>query len=171
MVSNKVLIFGQTFNNRHGGGITLTNLFKGWPKNKIAVTDTGHMMHDVTTDVCDTYYQLGAEEFKWMFPFNLIQKKYPSGLKLIEDRSLNSAKHTKSGIRYAVVNKVFYPVLQWIGLFHCISGIRMSKQFRKWLSDFKPDLLYVQVSTRESIIFDYGINRLFKDSGCYSFYG
>lgn len=72
----KVLIFGQPFNNTHGGGITLSNLFKGWEKDKIAVAATGHLMYNVTTDVCDIYYQLGNKEFKWRFPFNLIQRNF-----------------------------------------------------------------------------------------------
>lgn len=153
MINSKVLIFGQPFNDKHGGGITLTNLFKGWPKEKIAVADTGHMMHDLTTDVCDTYYQLGADEYKWMFPFNLIQKKYPSGVKVFEDKSLSFATPTKPGIRYSLVNKVFYPVLQWFGLFYCVVRYERSLRFSKWLLDFKPDLLYAQVTTRESVIF------------------
>jgi hypothetical protein len=33
----KVLIIGQPFNNDTGGGITLSNLFSGWDKDKIAV--------------------------------------------------------------------------------------------------------------------------------------
>ncbi len=150
----RVLIIGQPFNNRHGGGITLTNLFKGWDKNKIAVADSGHMMNEVTRDVCDIYYQLGNEEYKWLFPFNLIQKKYSSGLKsLDEDRMHPDYGSRKNSVRYKVVNNIFYPVMQWLGLFYCILRIRMSTQFRNWLAEFKPDLLYVQVTTRESILF------------------
>ena len=153
----RVLIYGQPFNNRHGGGITLTNLFKGWPKNKIAVADTGHMMYDITTEVCDKYYQMGSDEYKWLFPFNLIQKKYPSGLKSINSEKAKSSKKAKSNLRYAVVNNVFYPFLQWFGVFHFIIRIKMSTQFRNWLSEFKPDLLYLQVTTRESVLFVSGL--------------
>ena len=32
----KVLIIGQYFHTESGGGITMTNLFKGWDKEKIA---------------------------------------------------------------------------------------------------------------------------------------
>lgn len=149
----RVLIFGQPFNKKHGGGITLTNLFKGWPKDKIAVADTGHMMSEVTTDVCDKYYQLGSEEFKWLFPFNLFQKKYTSGPKLFEKEETSSTGKTKSSLRYFVVNRLFYPFMQWAGLFYCAIRIRMSNKFTNWLSDFKPDLLYAQVTTREAILF------------------
>lgn len=155
MANTKVLIFGQTFNNRHGGGITLTNLFRGWPKDKIAVTETGHMMHDITTDICDNYYQLGSDEFKWRFPFNLLQKKYSSGVKSFTGsyKDDHQPDPSKSGIRSSVVNRLFYPFLQWLGLFYCSSRIEISTRFREWLSGFSPDLLYAQVSTRESVLF------------------
>ncbi|MBN2523942.1 MAG: glycosyltransferase [Bacteroidales bacterium] len=149
----RVLIFGQPFNNIHGGGITLTNLFKGWDKSKIAVADSGHMMNEITRDVCDIYYQLGNEEYKWLFPFNLIQKKYKSGLKSFSEKDAQRGNETKNGIRYKLVNSLFYPLMQWLGLFYCVIRIKMSSQFRNWLTEFNPDVLYVQVTTRESILF------------------
>ncbi len=76
----RILIFGPPFNNYTGGGITLSNLFKGWPKDRIAVAATGHVLQSVSTDVCDTYYLLGKEEQKWIFPFNYLQRTFPSGL-------------------------------------------------------------------------------------------
>ena len=149
----KILIYGQPFNNRHGGGITLSNLFKGWDKSKIAVADTGHMMDNVTTDICDTYFQLGSEEFKWRFPFNYIQRKFPSGLKQFDIKSVDSPLVVKKKFRYLIVNNVFYPALEWLGLFHCVSRIRMSSAFKKWLTEYNPEVLYIQVSTREMVLF------------------
>ena len=149
----KVLIFGQTFNDKYGGGITLTNLFKGWPREKIAVADTGHMMYDISTEVCDTYYQLGIEEFKWRFPFVFFQRKFPSGLKSINDKSQKTSVQNKPGFRHTIVNNVFYPALRWSGLFHCVSNIEMSSKFKNWISDFNPDVLYIQAATRETVLF------------------
>jgi len=149
----KILIFGQPFNDFSGGGITLTNLFKGWPKEKIAVTYLGHGLISVTTDVCDTYYQLGEKEHKWKFPFSLIQKKFQSGLKTFEKKAETSTGLSKKGLRYFIVNKLFYPTLEWFGLFHCVSRIELSDDFKRWLSEYKPGLLYVQVATRETLLF------------------
>lgn len=149
----RVLIYGQPFNNRHGGGITLSNLFKGWDKSKIAVADTGHMMDNVTTDICDTYFQLGNEEFKWRFPFNYIQRKFPSGLKKFNNDSIGTPVVEKKKLRYVIVNNVFYPALEWLGLFHCVSKIEMSSAFKKWLEEYNPEVLYIQVSTREMVLF------------------
>jgi len=149
----KVLIFGQPFNDFSGGGITLTNLFKGWPKDKIAVTFIGHGLFNVTTDVCDTYYQLGREEHKWIFPLNLIQRKFNSGLKSFENKSLTTINLIHTGLRYKSVNRFFFPILRRIGVFHAMSKISLSERFKVWLSEFNPDILYLQVSTREGILF------------------
>jgi len=149
----KVLIFGQPFNNHTGGGITLSNLFKGWPKDKIAVTYLGHGLINVTTDVCDTYYQLGSEEHKWIFPFNLIQKNFRSGIKILGSGPKSQINSIQKGFRFRFVNKVFYPVLRWFGLFYVASKIRVSDSLKIWLNDYKPEILYLQVSTREDILF------------------
>ena len=149
----RVLIFGQPFNSFSGGGITLTNLFKGWPRDRVAVTYLGHGLVSVTTDVCDTYYQLGEKEHKWRFPFNLIQKKFVSGLISFDKKSEMPSGLKKNGLRFFLVNKFFYPSLEWLGLFHYASKIELSADFKSWLTEFKPEVLYIQVSTRETLLF------------------
>ena len=149
----RVLIFGQPFNDFSGGGITLSNLFKGWPKDKIAVAFLGHGLFNVTTDICQTYYQLGREEHKWIFPFNLIQRKFESGLKNLTPSKEVPINHIHKGLRYQLVNDIFYPFLRWIGVFHFASRISISERFKKWLLEYKPDVLYLQVSTREELSF------------------
>ena len=77
----KVLIIGQPFNNDTGGGITLSSLFKGWDRDKLAVACSSYLLlNNIDTEVCNTYYQLGEKEHRWTFPFNYLQRKYESGL-------------------------------------------------------------------------------------------
>jgi len=149
----RVLIFGQPFNNFSGGGITLANLFKGWPSDKIAVTFLGHGLFNVTTDICQTYYQLGREEHKWIFPFSLIQRKFESGLKTFDPSKEVTINYIQKGLRYQLVNDIFYPFLRWIGVFHFASRISISEKFKDWLLEFGPEILYLQVSTREELLF------------------
>jgi len=152
----RVLIFGPPFNSFSGGGITLTNLFKGWPKDKIAVTSTGHVLFKVSTDVCNTYYLLGNDEQRWRFPFNLLQRSFPSGLMKFENEvspipeiSLKPGKR-KMKFRRFVVDKIFYPVIHWLGLFHSLSEIHLSENFMTWLSEYKPEILqnFVEASLK-----------------------
>lgn len=126
----KVIIFGQPFNNHTGGGITLTNLFKGWPKEKIAVAYPGHGLSNVTTNVCDTFYQLGSDEYKWIFPFNLIQRSFPSGIKRFREKKEITVTRHKLGPRYIIVNNYFYPLLRWTGIYHIATKIRLSEKFK-----------------------------------------
>jgi glycosyltransferase involved in cell wall biosynthesis len=149
----KVLIFGAPFNSFSGGGITLTNLFKGWPKEKIAVSSTGHVLQGVSTDVCEVFYLLGRDEQRWIFPFRLFQKSFPSGLMSFKKKQNLTFGSPKISIRRMLVDKLFYPFIHWVGLFHCLSEISFSQNFKKWLDDFKPDILYLQVSSREEILF------------------
>jgi glycosyltransferase involved in cell wall biosynthesis len=149
----RILIFGPPFNNYTGGGITLSNLFKGWPKDRIAVASTGHVLHDLSTDVCDTYYLLGKNEQRWMFPFNLLQRSFPSGLISFNKSASKPSTQSKKSFRRTLVEKLFYPVLQMLGLIHFLSKISFSKQFIDWLSLYKPEILYIQVTAREDILF------------------
>jgi len=149
----KVLICGQAFNHSSGGGITLSNLFNGWKKDKIAVAATGHMLSDANSDICDTYYQLGEKEHKWIFPFNHLQQNFPSGVLKINKSTKNNNHPHKAGIRKKLVEGVFYPLLKYFGLSNNTSTITLSIEFRNWLNEFKPDILYVQVCEREGILF------------------
>ncbi|MRS02589.1 glycosyltransferase [bacterium] len=149
----RVLVYGQPFNRSHGGGITLSNLFTGWDKKSIAVAAMGHLMYNITTDICNNYYQLGNEEFRWKFPFYLLQRRFSSGVLDVKESKSSPLSPTKSGLRSLLVNRVFYPALEWIGVFHSAKVLKMSERFQKWLSDFQPEVLYMQVSTRETVLF------------------
>ena len=129
----KILIFGAPFNSFSGGGITLTNLFKGWPKDKIAVSSTGHVLQGVSTDVCDVFYLLGRDEQKWIFPFNLFQKSFPSGLMSFNKKEGLIFENKKFNIRPFLVDKIFYPLLHWFGLFHCLTEISSQRILKNGL--------------------------------------
>jgi glycosyltransferase involved in cell wall biosynthesis len=148
----KILVYGQVFNYSSGGGITQSNLFKGWPKDRIAVLATGHEMNLATTDICNTYYQLGIEEYKWKFPFTLLQKKYKSGLKKIVPL-ISHDLVKKSSARTFIMKRIFFPLIQWTGIIHTAVQIQLSESLKKWLSDFTPDIIYIQISAIESIKF------------------
>ncbi len=152
----KVLIVGQPFNTNFGGGITLANLFGGWDTNKLAVVCTAHMFNNLNQDICDTYYLLGTEEYKWMFPFNFLQKKFTSGYVKLQVK--NNEEHTApatfmSKFRTKIINQYFYPFLEYAGLFHGISKITLSAKLCKWLDEYNPDIIYAQASSRETVNF------------------
>ena len=158
----KVLILGQPFNDFTGGGITLSNLFSGWNKDDLAVACVPHLLGKVDTTNCDNYYQLGEKEHKWHFPFNLIQRKFRSGPLKFERDTVNNEDLPKNKMRMGFIDQLFYPLLKQAGLFHAMSVIKPSKEFYDWLDDFKPDILYVQVSTRKDFSFTEAVHSYLK---------
>ena len=150
----KVLILIQPFNRNTGGGITLSNLFKGWPKDKIAVLTRGQLVNANTrTDICDSYYQLGHLEYRWTFPFNKLKRKYYSGLLEFGENGANGIVTNKSNLRVALLNRYVNPFLKWTGVQNAISKLELSQQLKDWLLRYNPDVLYAQAQTRESVLF------------------
>ena len=151
----KVLIIGQSFCDIRGGGITMMNLFSQWDKERLAVACTGHFLSlKINASVCDTYYQLGEKEQKLKFPFNLFQKKFKSGP--VKPSSLSNEvgfSRPSPDVRQKFVNKILYPFLEYIGMFHNLSRIDLSKEFCEWLNNYQPDIIYAQAYSLEGVRF------------------
>ncbi|WP_299435571.1 glycosyltransferase [uncultured Maribacter sp.] len=160
-----VLILNQPFVSNTGGGITLSNLFKGWDKEKLAVACSGYIMTpDIDPTICDNYYQLGSVERSWVFPFNLFGRKYPSGPINFKNKSIKKVvtDESKSKTRVGFVMKYLNPFLNYTGLTHSISKTSLSPKFIQWVENFNPDIIYIQCSSRESILFCNEVQNYFK---------
>ena len=148
----RVLIFSQTFNKISGGGITLTNLFFGYPRENIAVLTYPFMLLHASFESCINYYQLGREEYFWSFPLNYIKKKFNSGPVQIEKKNSRITAN-QPYLRNRIATNILSPFLRWSGLTHCVSRIKISDRLKKWLEEYKPEVLYLQISNRESILY------------------
>lgn len=133
-----LLVTSNAFNQLSGGGITFTNLFKGWPKDKIATVHSDKITP--TTDVCDKYYRLGRKEFPWMFPFSLAN--YFGGQEKFEG-VLRTAKNTGKGRSFrADLLKYVQSATQVIFGDEIPTGAVLSQDLKEWIKDFKPDVIY-----------------------------
>ena len=98
-----------------------------------------------------------------MFPFNKLQKQFKSGDLIINDENLkNDKSRHKRSIRKYLVNHLFYPLLKYFGLYYNISSIKLSVDFCQWLKEFKPEILYVQASERDAILFAQELHTFLK---------
>ncbi len=150
----KVLILIQPFNQNTGGGITLSNLFRGWPKENLAVLCRGYVIDSNTqTDICDTYYQLGHKEHILKFPFSKFARKYYSGLLKINKRQTGSIDPRKPSLRQRLLNDYIQPFLKWAGVQNFISKIVLSQDLKDWLDVYQPDIIYAQAQGRDTTLF------------------
>lgn len=142
----RVLIIGETFRLNAGGGITMTNLFKDWPVEKIRViTDR---INETNRQSGYTYYQLGYDELQFPFPFNLFQMKIKSGeVKFTPIGIQDSSKGSKFGFKLQIKQKGRHFIdtfLRYSGLSPYFYGIKLSNNLRTWILDFDPEIIYIQ---------------------------
>jgi len=150
----KVLILNQPFNNNTGGGITLSNLFENWGGEQLAVACSGYLLNsDTNFKRCNNYYQLGSEERRWIFPFNLFSRSYYSGaIHAIQNETLEDKfVLSKSTFKSKLAGKL-QPLFDYSGFsyFHATTGL--SPTFCEWMDNFNPDVLYVQANVREDVL-------------------
>jgi len=152
----KVLILNQPFVTNTGGGITLSNLFSGWDSDKLAVACLGYVLTPhIDPAICNNYYQLGDDERNWVFPFNILSRSYKSGpIKFTDTSKKNVVEEaTKSKTRVGLLKRYLNPALEYTGLSQVISKTTLSPKFKNWLDEYSPDVIYVQSTERESLLF------------------
>lgn len=159
----KILIIGQSFNKKNGGGVTISNLFSGWPKDRIAVASNSNLFIDLDTSVCDTYYQLGYNDKQHPFPFNIILPKIQTGIISISknNKQIISDKAPQSG-KYKKIYQLLIGVLHFLGVYNLFYKLKITPEFEKWLQQYNPDIIYTQLASLELIKFTEDVHDLLK---------
>lgn len=134
-----LLISPSVFNEYSGGGVMLTNLFRGWPGDRIAMLHSDQFPADQS--VCQRFYQLGPSEVRWMWPFSLVQHRLshsfhasatgpaPGGTRTSRGRHAPSAPAWRRwGTR--LLGEEFP------------RQVRITPPLRQWLLEFRPQLIY-----------------------------
>jgi glycosyltransferase involved in cell wall biosynthesis len=150
----KILIIGQSFNKKSGGGVTISNLFKGWPKDRLAVASNNNLYNGLDTSVCDTYYQLAYNGKLHPFPLNIILPKIKCGL-IPTGNDTNEIKETersKSG-KFTSIYRLLNWALHFFGLYNVFYKLKITPEFAAWLKAYDPDIIYTQLASLELIRF------------------
>src|ERR1700733_2919069 len=120
-----LIVTSNNFNLVTGGGITLTNLFKGWPADRIANLHEDPQPED--RSVCASFYRLTGKEIQPIWPFSLIMGS--------EDTGALVSSATSAANPLANVSKVIFG-----------DGVPrravLSAPLRDWLDKFQPEIIY-----------------------------
>lgn len=159
----KILIVGQSFNKKSGGGVTISNLFTGWPKDRLAVASNANLLSGLDTSVCNTYYQLGYNDKLHPFPLNLILPKIKCGLLQVnETQSQNTAATAAASGKYKFIYNLLLALLNFFGVYNLFYKLKITKEFKQWLAAYNPDVIYTQLASLELIRFVNDVKSLTK---------
>jgi hypothetical protein len=147
----RVLILGCNFDLRTGGGITLTNLFAGWPTDRLAVA--GFHSCDVNPAPCGHQYLLGRSERRWIQPlqfarvFDNTHHEQPGPGTTPRSGPPSSMQRAKCQRLRAVAKMVFGTAARCLGSDDYLRPLCLSEQLLCWSTSFRPDLLYTQLAS------------------------
>jgi len=151
----KILVISETFRLTTGGGITLSNLFKDYPKECLANAVFGNCTKHINSDeICDNFYSLGKKERKVLKIFSFLYPEYQSG-KYNYRRSDNvplEHLNIKGKLKEYII-RYFNLFLKLFSVHHVLTKYIVSVDFGKWVNEFQPDYIYSQLSSLEMIRF------------------
>lgn len=146
------MIIGESFHLKSGGGITLINLFRDWPPDKIAVASS--FIDASGKKYCNSFYKLGFDESKRPWPFYLIQPKTKSGtvdftIKSSATDSLGTVIRKKD----PALKRFLLQMRHYLGIYPFIYRLRVSEKLEKWIDEFQPEIIYTQLSSIQMVQF------------------
>lgn len=136
----KILIYGLSFRDTSGDGVTIRNLFTSYPKDKLLFIAPKSYL-DRTNDINNyKFYAIGSNEILWQkllsyFKKNKLSVPYIRTRYMPQNNTTISRKFYKRCIVF---------VLKYIGLFYIFNKKILSNQLIDWLNEAKPDLIYTQ---------------------------
>jgi glycosyltransferase involved in cell wall biosynthesis len=148
----KVMIIGESFHLKSGGGITLINLFRDWPPDRIAVASS--FIDASGQKYCNSFYKLGFEETKRPWPFYLIQPKTEFGP--VDFSKKTSAPYSPGRVvrkKNPVLKRFLLQLRHYLGIYPFIYRLRISEKLGKWIDEFQPEIIYTQLSSIQMVQF------------------
>lgn len=133
-----LVITPQAFNHVTGTGVTFSNLFREWPKDRLACVHSDAVPTE--TDVCSRVFRLETNNIRKLFvPRWLFRRARRSPQMVLEDDVANCLPLRKPSLR----RRVF----QWGRdlLFGCDSipeTITLTNDLIAWIDEFRPDVIY-----------------------------
>lgn len=125
-----LIISPSVFNSYTGTGVMLTNLFRHWPKERLAIAHSD--VFPVNEEVCGHFFFLTANEIPWIAPFSLFQKE-------AAPQSMNASPQSATASAARRLFKKY--IATELPRSYCFTPA-----FTSWIENFRPDLIYTVVN-------------------------
>ena len=148
----RVLVVGpEPFNYEWGVGITISNLFTGWPKDRLACLHPTGIPPDDT--ICEHHYGFDSRNLEWPLVPRLLTGVFN------KDRAGSSANGTSvsssanSSPSMKGASRMGGRIKQALGGsgVGCLRRVRLSEDVKDWVVKYQPDLIYCSVTNLTDI--------------------
>ena len=131
-----LFLTAAAFNKVTGGGVTFTNLFAGWPQDRIATVHND--MIPVSMDVCTRYYRLGVGEIHKRGLLRYLKPTPPS----------ESNSHTHGVATRRSIFRTMAMAAKTVLFGNAVPDAgRLTPDLENWVATYKPDVLYTILGT------------------------
>ncbi|MFN3400273.1 MAG: glycosyltransferase [Ferrovibrio sp.] len=134
-----LFVTGHAFNHVTGGGITFSNLFRGWPKDRIATVH--HDEVPTSSDICDRYFVLGPAQMRLWWPLELLRclrvvARSASALVAppAQSQAEKAPQQKHVGWRRRLMRLALGDSMpdRWV----------LTPDLEAWIADYRPDVIY-----------------------------
>jgi len=138
------------FNHFTGGGVTFTNLFRGWPQDRLFTVHSDSLA--LSTDTCVNYFALGPEELSLAWPFEALRRwaGRPRTIEAEEGRKQPAQAAIATSQRPGLPRRLLFKMA---GLLFGNSGFpveaNLSDRLAKWIDAARPDVIYTILGSIE----------------------
>lgn len=154
----KILFLDTNLHKKEATAITLSNLFKYWPKDNLLFISEDAQIELSKADGYDNFFRLTKKEKKHVFPLNLLKLSSNSPT---EDNQSYNQKANKTNNKINIVEILTY-IFKKLGLNYFFFRIRITIDLINWIKETNPEYFYCVLSTRHSILFAIEIQKLFN---------
>lgn len=139
-----LLVTSSSFNGITGTGITLSNLFSGWPHQNLAIVHEDSYKNDKT--ICGNEYKLGPKELIIRFPLSYL-------LRIKQNTSNYSSQGDSSTSKTSNKYLLKWKIRNLLGGDELFKKKRLSPTLANWIRYFDPALVYCHFSGLNDIFF------------------
>jgi glycosyltransferase involved in cell wall biosynthesis len=138
-----LVVTANVFGQQTGTGISLTNLFKGWPKDKIANLHREYGAPDET--VCERFFYLSEKEMPWHPRIAQLARtvrwmRAPSRKHEVQ-QTPNATRATQPPLSRLLPQRLI-DLLVVGGIVDWRTEAELTGELRAWMDDFRPQLVY-----------------------------
>lgn len=154
----KILFLDAVLHYNSSTGITLTNLFASWPKDRLFMVGSYQDIKFSKLHNFNNIYVEEEDDFAHLFPIGIIKKLRSRYLRLFVSRPkdfIGQKKNNQSNFRKSTHEKltIFNKIFIQLGFNYFFLRKKISPRFHEWVLRSKPDFVYAVLSSRHSILF------------------